>query len=54
MIKPTYNNVPNRTLQRVDPATGQSEVIMYLGYPNTKPSGWQELSDKKEAESRKH
>lgn len=43
MNMPTYKTPQTCTLQRTDPRTGDVEVIMFLGTPQNKPTGWSEI-----------
>lgn len=33
-------NEPSQTVRRINPATRQAEVLMFLGAPDEIPSGW--------------
>lgn len=37
------NDPPNHTLQRVDPRTGEVEILMFLGDIRTRPIGWERI-----------
>lgn len=41
---PTYKTPQTCTLQRTDPRTGGVEILMFLGTPENKPTGWSEIS----------
>lgn len=36
-------NEPNQTVQRFNPTSRQTEVLMFLGTPDEIPSGWFEM-----------